>query len=461
MAGQQRPNLLAVLVGQDERTQEEIVDGFLRCARESDEDAALSLRTLRRWMSGDVRTAPRPAQRRAARAYWGYAMADLLSPAAPELLLGPTVGPLSSVAAVAIAPDTDPAAFGHDRLGAGPDSFDLERQATMSARRAARFTVFAETHNVGSEALDQLRDDVCVLANEYVRLPLIAIMGDLVGTQEIVFRLLEGKQKPAQARDLYLLAGIVAGLLAKASHDLGRAHDAMTQARTLYVCADNADHSGLRAWARGLQSLIAYWAGRPQESIRYAQAGADLAASLTGSVAAWLPALEARAWAMLTARGEATAAIARAADRRAEHQPDDLDTIGGLLTFPQAKQHYYAAGAYVFLDGDDHRAQTEAGTAIELYESGHPQLRSFSDEAGAHAELALARVRAGEIDGARDALSPVLDLAPERRIGGIVTSATRVHEALRTRAHAASPTARSLREEIETFCQVPAAALPA
>jgi hypothetical protein len=286
-------------------------------------------------------------------------------------------------------------------------------------------------------------------------------MGDLIEEQQTVFRLLEGKQKPTLTRDLYLLAGVVSGLIAKASQDLGRFHEAMTHARTLYVCADNADHQGLRAWARGLQSLIAYWAGRPQESVRYAQSGAEYAVNISGSVSSWLPALEARAWALMNMADEASDALGRAADRRAAHRPDDLDAIGGLLVFPQAKQSYYAAGTYVCLEGEDERAQSEALSALDLFEHGRPEDRSFSDEAGARAELALARVNAGHVDGAHEALAPVLALEPERRIGGIITSATRVHHALRDRHHIGSPSARSLREEIETFCRVPAAALPA
>lgn len=226
----------------------------------------------------------------------------------------------------------------------------IERQVAMAARRAARFTTFAEIDNVGPEAIEQIREDVVHLANSYIHDPLVTIMGDIIDQQELVFRLLEGKQKPALTRDLYLLAGVVSGMIAKASHDLGRPHDAMTHARTLYVCADNAGHAGLRAWARGLQSLVAYWAGRTQEA--------------------------------------------------------------------------------------------------------------FSDEAGTRAELALARVRGDEVDGAGEALAPVLELEPARRIGGIVTSAARVHQALNERRHAGSPVARSLREEIESFCRVPAAALP-
>ena len=62
MVEQQPATLLAVLVANSERTQEEIVDEFLRCAREHQEKATLTVRTLQRWMKGGVQTAPRPAQ---------------------------------------------------------------------------------------------------------------------------------------------------------------------------------------------------------------------------------------------------------------------------------------------------------------------------------------------------------------------------------------------------------------
>jgi hypothetical protein len=55
----------------------------------------------------------------------------------------------------------------------------------------------------------------------------------------------------------------------------------------------------------------------------------------------------------------------------------------------------------------------------------------------------------------------VLALESERRIGGIITSTGRVHHALRERRYLGSVEARSLREEIESFNRVPAAALPA
>jgi tetratricopeptide (TPR) repeat protein len=381
-------------------------------------------------------------------------MDELLAPAPPgspsvrvERRTGTAsaeVEPVRVSAPEAIDADVDPPAPPED------SQHTLERQVAMSTRRAVRFTTFAEARNAGPEAVAQLGAEIGGLASDYIREPIANIMGDLVQAQDAVFSL---------RVELYMLAGVVSGLLAKASHDLGKAHDAMTQARTMYVCADNADHPGLRVWARGLQSLIAYWAGRPQEAVRYAQAGAMILEGGRGTVAAWLPALEARAFAQLGNTAEARSALRRAYASREAVMPDELDRIGGLLTFPQAKQHYYAAGALVSIEGGDTEAEAEAVAALELYEEADPVDRSFSDIAGARAELALARVHVGEIEGARDALAPMLGLDPTLRIGGIITSAERVHQALRDPRFVDSVLASALRDEIETFCQVSASAL--
>jgi tetratricopeptide (TPR) repeat protein len=390
-------------------------------------------------------------------------MGQLLSTPPLELLTASDSDrpPMASVAQISERQYLDAHEVAGDQGYQATDGLlDIERKLVMVSRRAARFTAFAEARNIGGETVDQLRDQLSQLARSYVRDPLVSILGDLVEMQDTVFGLLEGKQKPAQTRDLYLLAGVISGLLAKASHDLGHPHDAMTQARTVYVCADNADHPGLRAFARAMQSLIAYWAGRPQESARYAVAGADIASGASGSLTAWLPALEARALALLGDFTGARAAIGRALTARENVRPDDLDSIGGLLTFSLAKQHYYAAGTFVHVEGEAVKGGQEASAALELYERGSAEDRSFSDEAGARSELALSRLQQGDLDGAYEAVTPVLELPPEMRIGGIVVSAMRVHGALRERPFVTSQVARDARDRIEEFCRRPIAALP-
>ncbi|WP_240506943.1 hypothetical protein [Thermoactinospora rubra] len=347
------------------------------------------------------------------------------------------------------------------QLVQAPASDSLQKEVEMAARRALRFAVTAEGSNIGPETLDQLRAEVVRLALAYPQQPLTALLGDLIDLQDVAFRLLEGRQRPVEAAEMYLLAGVISGMLAKASHDLGDPHSAMTQARTSWVCADNAGHDGLRAWTRGLQSMIAYWAGWPHEAIRYAELGADVAARTRGTAAVWLSAQEARVWAVLGNTDDAQAAIQRASDARDRVEPDDLDALGGIMTFPRPRQLYYAADTHVWLPGQEQEADRMAAEALAAYGEANPQERSFSDEAGARADQALARTVMGDLDGAAEALRPVLDLPIDQRIGGIVASVMRVHAALRTRTYQSAPVARRLQQEIEAYGQVPArAALP-
>lgn len=434
-----------------DRTHEEIVEDFCRCAHQHGEpNATLSVRTLRRWLAGDVQTMPRPAQRRVAQELWGHPIGDLLNP--PTAVIGPLRPERPEETSVPKPPCPT-------RAEPGPDDVNgethIERLVSMSARRAASFATDASSSNVGAEPVEQLASDIGQLARAYVQLPVGAVLGDLLETQEHVFTLLEGRQKPTQTRDLYVLAGIASGLLAKASHDLRRPADAMTQARAAFVCADNADHLPLKAWIRGLQSLIAYWAGRPQEAAHYARRGSELTtqSDASGTVTVWLPALEARAAGQLGDRAGTYDALHRADEARAGAEGDDLDAFGGQLLFPEPKQHYYASAALTALGTEADEAQTQAEAATVAYRAADDAVKSFSDETGAQTELAIARLQQGEFDGARQALDPVLLLPPEFRIGGVVPTITRVHEALSTPAYAADPVVIDLRDEIETYCR--------
>lgn len=375
-------------------------------------------------------------------------------------------------AAFHTASQLTPAAASHlDSLGRGetPDPvaprrvrladnrLELERQMVAAARRAFRFTAGAEGGNVGPETLDQLRDEVIRLARAYPQQPVMTLLGDLVEVQDVTFRLLDGRQRPDQTRELYLLAAVASGLLANASHSLGYPHAGMTQARTAYVCADNAGHDGLRAWVRGQQSVVAYWAGWPYEALRYAQLGTEAAERATGTSAVYLPAMAARVYAVIGDRDESRAAVERAQDAREHVIPDELDELGGSLTFTRPRQLYYTADATAWLPGEEERAEREAAEAVDAYEHAEPAEQSNADMAVTRADLALARTRRGELDGARTALRPVLDLSPERRLSGIIAITHRVHAALRDARYRGAAAAREAQEEIESFCQVTAA----
>ncbi|MGH3912730.1 MAG: hypothetical protein ACRDTC_04875 [Pseudonocardiaceae bacterium] len=252
---------LEQLLRQRHLTLEQFRKNYQRAAK----GTVLSERQAYRWVAGELSGLPCPAAQGTLEEMFGESVTRLLGPPYGIEALRPSRQDESA-----------------PRRGSART--DWEGQViVMSAHRARDFLTRIDTSNIGAETLDQLLDNVRRLVVAFNHQSLPTLLGDLADTQERAFGLLEGRQRPDQSRDLYLLAGIACGLMAKASHDLGASHDAMTQARTGYACADNAGHDGLRAWIRGLQAAFTYWSGRLDESLRYAQLGAEVAARSQGT----------------------------------------------------------------------------------------------------------------------------------------------------------------------------------
>lgn len=323
----------------------------------------------------------------------------------------------------------------------------------MAANRAQQFAL--NLPGMADLTMDQVVEGVRDLALAYPARPLPELLNNLVSAQETIFSLLERPQRPSHGRQLYFLAGVVGGMLAKASHDLADPSAALTQSRTAYLCAEQADHNGLRGWICGLQSLISYWAGRPNEAIRYAQKGGDFT---TNSNSIWLPANEARAWARLGNIEQARNAIQRAEDAWSTVRTDELDELGGIATFTRSRQLYYAADALTWLPTEAGVAEDYASQAVTAYSDPARDDWAFGDQAGSHCDLAIARLAGGEIDGAMDALAPVLDLPADKRIGGIIKSVQHVHDALGKAPQSDETT--ELQERIEAFTRSPMRVLP-
>ncbi len=451
--GHYRPNLLLRQYRRSRHwSQQEFADAIRATAVRMGLNLACDEKRVGRWERGEVRWPQSPYRR---------VLQELTGKEPHELGFEPPQPDLDGIGHVPhhqeAAPVASVSAAEHPSTHEIPEEHAERTLLAMAARRAFQFaTTTAAASNVGPGTLQHIVDEVTRLARAYPQQPLTHLLGDLVTVQDVAFRLLEGRQRPHEARDLYLMAGVVSGMLAKASHDMGDPYTAMNHARAAAVCAENAGHPGLAARVRGLQSLISYWAGWHRDAVRYAETGDD--ATLTGSVAAWLPALRARAWALLGNATETHAAIDQANAAQERATPDQLDEIGGLLTFSAPRQMYYAAEALVLL-ANAADAEHAAAAAVDAYEQAAPADRSFGDEAGARTDLAIARVRRGELEGAREALAPVLALPPEHRIHGVVVSAMRVHRAI-SRSGIGSPVGQEMQEEIEAFCGIPAAALP-
>ena len=400
---------LGQLLRQRHVTLEEFRKNYQRAAK-----TELSERQAYRWVAGELSGLPYPAARGTLEQMFGEPVTRLF---------GPPYG------IEALRPDR---CRGWSAPGRGTARTDWEGQViTMSADRARDFLTRIEASNVGAETLDQLLDDVRRLIVAFQQQPLPTILGDLAGTQERAFELLEGRQRPEQSPDLYLVAGIACGLMSMASHDLDASHDAMTQTRAGYACADNAGHDGLRAWIRGLQAAFTYWSGRLEDSLRYAQLGAEVAARSRGSAGVWLASAQARALAALNRPEEADVALTRADDLRDQVQPDELDGLGGICTFSRPRQLYFAAEALSWGGPPEAtRAERLALDALDAYAAAPAQDRSFGHEANTRIALATARISLGEVDGAAEALAPVLELPSAQRTHGIVTAVERMRTTL-------------------------------
>jgi hypothetical protein len=155
-----------------------------------------------------------------------------------------------------------------------------------------------------------------------------------------------------------------------------------------------------------------------------------------------------------------TAATRRAEDLRERVLADDLDTLGGIFVFPQIRETYYTVEAHVLLGDSSPQLVSRAEGAVRGFSDTNDPYWAFGDEAGAKSNLALARLQLGDLEGAAEAVQPVLELPPAQRNAGIIGSVQRVRNSLMRTPVRDAATARELREEITTFSSHRPLALP-
>ncbi|MCX5206884.1 helix-turn-helix domain-containing protein [Streptomyces sp. NBC_00237] len=303
-------------------------------------------------------------------------------------------------------------------------SVGLHDLAAGAAETSGLFAELIAPSNVDDDTLEQLGFTVSRIATDYVHAPLLPLFNQLIAVRDELFSLLRGRQRPQQSRELFMLAGTVCLLLAHASQNLGDQQSAMTQIRTARSCAEQADHTGLRAWIAGTVALITEWSPQSRMSLKLIEHAASLAPA--GESRIRIAAIEARTAARVGDHTRALAAIGRMHQAQEETpQNDGLGHFGGLLTFPMAKQDYYLGGAYTLI-GQYDEARTHATAAIEAYRSGPREERSYGDEALAQIDLITVGIIQGDTDGATTAVRHILDLPPEMRIRQLGTAMTRL-----------------------------------
>jgi hypothetical protein len=320
----------------------------------------------------------------------------------------------------------------------------------MAADEAANFLLRATSATASADVVALLTNEVRRIACAFPTDGGPALVPSLASAQRLVFRHLDGPAEPDHIRDLYFLAGATSGMLAHAARDLGQVDAAMTQTRTALLCADRAGVPALRLWVRNEQASSARWAGWHHDSLRYTQLADADAATVRGKAAVAHAYLQARAFALVGDVDQAHTALNAAAEVRERWEPDELDAYGGQLTLSDSDALYIAADAHSHLP-DVSAAERAATAAVDAFtttpEAGH------GNRDGAYQALALARARTGNADGAGEALQPVLALAPQHRVHGVLVDAQRIHDTLTTPRYHGSPVARAIAAELEAFAQ--------
>ncbi len=320
----------------------------------------------------------------------------------------------------------------------------------MAAHEGSDHAEHAERRDIGDATLEQMRDDVIQLSRAYMAGVPFPLFQEMRAVRARMYAALDRRLWPRDETALYFLVGGLNGLMSNAAEDLGYPRAAAELARAGWGYAVAIDHRPLMGFLRARLASVSYWTGQPRKAHELALGG--LLYLSDGPGAARLHLLRAQAAAGFGDADEAQRAVTDAAEARHRGQADELQAeIGGQFAFGDAKQAYLAGSTLSLLPGSAAPAVGELGSAIGMFETGPAEERSYGCEAIARINLALVRIRNGDLD-AHD-LRPVLDLPADRRIAALPQRLAVVRAELAQPRYQGSALATSLDEQIESFAR--------
>jgi hypothetical protein len=240
-----------------------------------------------------------------------------------------------------------------------------------------------------------------------------------VGLRDRLFELLRsGQRKPSQARDLYAAAGWTLTFLSWVSIDLGQLDVAATHLRAARFCAENAEHDLLRAWVAGTRHTAAFWEDDYATAARHAADGLRLAPRGSGA-ALFLSSALALDLAKLGDSEKARDVLIRAQKVADELQAPNSDGLGGPFACLPGRAGGFWSDTYFALD-EAQDALRLADDAVRTFEALPMAERNSGSARMVRCQHVKAYLLMQEYDGAREALAPVLNTAPEHRVSPLV-----------------------------------------
>ncbi|MEW2165069.1 DNA-binding protein [Streptomyces sp. NPDC007084] len=329
---------------------------------------------------------------------------------------------------------------------------DPRSSASLRRCSASKPPLWSAAASISDTTLDQLRDDAAALARTYNNRPAYDVFRVARALREQAEQQRDRTQVPSQRQELLIVAGQACALLSAACFDLGSLDAGVRLARAAALYGESARFEPLRAFAGGTLAYIAYFTGLPAQGVRHAQR-AQLLPGVGDVGLRRLRAIEARAFAHLGDRASARRAL-RASQTEPTGALDDLhDGVGGEFGFTPERLAM-SNGSTALLLGDGEQAEASARQALALVTERPESRRSAPVFGGAAANLAMARLLNGDLDGAADVLETVWTIPPDQRVTGLLARAADVRRALAHEHFQGSPLARELGERVEDFIRL-------
>ncbi|MGW1764495.1 hypothetical protein ACWCQL_10500 [Streptomyces sp. NPDC002073] len=324
-----------------------------------------------------------------------------------------------------------------------------ESELLMIAREAADHSGEAAALRVDELTLDQLHDDLNRLSREYGCKATAEVYHEANGLLKHAQLTIERTRSPEQHTRLYYAAGQASALLAAVSFDLGAMVPAVSFARTAAQYGKTIDHSPLQAYAYGMLSFMAFWDGRPTESVRLAHIAQQFG-GLGSTARRRLLAIEARAHGHLRDDAKARRCILAAMEETGGARDELHDDIGGEFAFDAARTAMSNATTSLLLR-DGVGAEEFATTALTLLSSRPTPEVPIVVSGPAAIDLARARLMRNEVEGAQEALDPVFQVPPGHRSSGMMERLTAARMELTRRDFRGAPEAVAMADQIEEF----------
>jgi hypothetical protein len=333
-------------------------------------------------------------------------------------------------------------------------SASIKHEVMMAADQSRDHAADRARPGIDDITVEQLQADMSTLSRlTDAGAPLTAFT-EARKVRDRITDLMDRRLWPREETDLYRLLSCTQVIMSQNARRLGYHDAAEGLLWSGFSYANIIEHNPLRGLIREQFASLKYWRGQFRQASEMAAGGVRYMPR--GRTGAALHNIHARALARMGDPGAARRAVGLARDAWDDGYRDDLVEIGGF-EFGQilARLHLMAGEALADADAgaDGQDAAGELERAISLFDEPQPDGEQYWSGAKplAGINLALVRLRSGELDGAATALHPALTLPPEQRSSEITTRLAIVRDELARPPFRDSPQSRTLGDRIENF----------